>query len=187
MKEEGQAPKFKLLSTFALTLLAMVILFSCSKNKTDVPRQQNEGSTDASISSQASTRTSLVAVPFEDLLFVPCANGGAGEDVLLTGATNFVYQLTWNDHGFYLSYHFNHHGVTGVGLSSGETFVASGGNQTTAVGSWVNSEFIATTDAQMRVTGQSTSFTVNYKVHITITPDGNVAVNVREQTADCKM
>lgn len=125
-------------------------------------------------------------MPFETTVFVPCANGGAGEDVKLTGFTNFIYGMTWTEHAFTLVYHDNVHQVKGVGLSSGEKFVASGGTNQTVLGVWYSSQWVGTLIAQMRIVGQDTRFTVNYKYHITATPDGNVTVNSTEQTADCK-
>ena len=178
--------KLKLFSNGFMALVAMVLLFSCSKNMADIPAQENAGLAAANESAPSNTRNSIVAVPFENTLFVPCANGGAGENVTLTGKTNFVYQMAWNDHGFTLVYHDNSYQVTGVGLSSGETFVASGGTQGTVMGSWVNDQWIGIMVRQLKITGQNTSFTVVDKLNLIVTPDGNVKVNSREQTADCR-
>jgi hypothetical protein len=186
MKNLKQVSKFKLFSAGISALFVVMLLISCTRNTNDLPAAGNTQVTSASIAPQASTRTSLVAVPFINNVYVPCANGGAGENVALSGETNFVYQLSWNEQGFNLSYHFNHHGVTGVGLSTGETFVGSGGNQTVASGSFVDGKFESISTQQMRVTGQNTSFAMNYKYHITVTPDGNVAVQIIEETVDCK-
>ena len=82
-------------------------------------------------------------------------------------------------------YHDNVHQVTGVGLTTGETFVASGGTNGTVLGVWYSDQWIGTTNRQMRIIGQNTKFTVNYKYHITITQDGNVVVRNIEDTADC--
>jgi hypothetical protein len=128
----------------------------------------------------------MVAVPFENTLFVPCANGGLGENVSLTGKTNFVYQMTWTDHDFTMVYHDNYHEVTGVGLSSGETFAGSGGTNGTVMGSWVNSQWVGTMVRQVKVIGKNTTFRVTETLHLVVTPDGNVTVDAREQTVDCR-
>jgi hypothetical protein len=129
MQHVKQVSKFKLLSTSFLALFVMLLLVSCSKNITEIPGHDNTGASANIQSPQAQPNNGLVAVPFEETLFVPCANGGAGENVTLTGTSNFVYQITWNDHGFHLVYHANSHGITGVGLSSGETFSRFDGTQ----------------------------------------------------------
>jgi hypothetical protein len=86
-----------------------------------------------------------------------------------------------------LVYHANSHDLTGVGLSSGETFAGSDGTQGSVIGSFVNSQWIGTTIEQMRVIGQNTKFTVKYKYHLVITPDGNVSVSISDKTTDCSM
>jgi hypothetical protein len=142
--------------------------------------------TSANVSPNASTRTSTVAVPFENTVFVSCVNGGVGEDVSLTGKTNFLYQMTWTDHDFTLVYHDNYHEVTGVGVSSGETFSGSGGTNGTVMGSWVNSQRVGTMVRQVKIIGKNTVFTVRQTLQLIVTPDGNVVINVREQTVSCQ-
>ena len=148
-----------------------------------VPQPAVEEVTEA-VSSNSSDNI-IHAVPFETTLYVPCANGGAGENVTLTGFTNFIYGMTWTDHGFTMVYHDNFHEVTGVGLTSGETFVASGGTNGIVLGVWYSGQWVGTTISQMKVIGKNTRFTITFKYHITVTPDGNVTVNSREQTVDC--
>jgi hypothetical protein len=187
MQNVKQASKFKLLSSSFLALFVMLLLFSCSKNAAESPAANNENVTALNQSSASRISNSLAAVPSEETLFVACANGGAGENVTLTGTTNFVYQMIWNDHGFKLVYHANSRGVTGVGLSSGETFVGSEGTQGIAMGSWVNNQWIGTTIERMRIIGRNTKYIVKQTYHLIVTPDGKVTVNSREKTIDCKM
>ena len=168
-----------------LSVLTVALLFSCTKNVADVPDQAAEEATVADGSSNASNANMIHAVPFETIMFVPCANGGAGENVLLTGFTNFIYGMTWTDHGFTALYHDNVLQVKGVGLSSGESFVASGGANGTVLGVWFSTQWVGTTIRQMRIIGQNTRFTVTYKYHMTATPGGDVTVKSTEQTADC--
>ena len=102
-----------------LSVFAIALLFSCSKNAADVAQPAIEEASIANATSNGSNDNIIHAVPFEASRFIPCANGGAGEDVVLTGFTNFIYGMTWTDHGFTALYHDNVHQVTGVGLSSG--------------------------------------------------------------------
>ena len=185
MQHVKQVSTLKLLSTSFLAFFGMLLLFSCSKNLNDTPAQDNTNSNALNSSSPSRMNNSLVAVPFEETLFVSCANGGAGENVTLTGTTNFVYQMRWNDHGFSMVYHANSQRVTGIGLSSGEKFVGSDGTQGTVMGSWVNSQWIGTTIEQMKIIGSDSRYVVKYKNHITVTPDGNVTVTTNEKTIDC--
>ena len=168
-----------------LSVLSVALLFSCSKNVADVSKPIVEEATAPNASSNSNNENIIHAVPFETTLYVPCANGGAGENVKLTGFTNFIYGTTWTEQGFTVLYHDNVHQVTGVGLTTGETFVASGGTNGTVLGVWYSDQWIGTTNRQMRIIGQNTRFTINYKYHITITQDGNVVVRNIEDTADC--
>ena len=168
-----------------LSVLTVVLLFSCTKNVAEVPDQAAEEATAVDANPNGKNDNIIHAVPFETTVFVPCANGGAGEDVRLTGFTNFIYGLVYTDRGFTLVYHDNVHQVTGVGLSSGEKFVASGGTNGTVNGVWYSSQWVGNTTTQMRIIGQSAKFTVIYKHHITVSQDGSVSVNNTEQTADC--
>jgi hypothetical protein len=169
----------------SLALLATALLFSCTKNVADVPEQAVEEATAVDANPNGKNDNIIHAVPFETTVFVPCANGGAGEDVKLTGFTNFIYGLVYTDRGFSLLYHDNVHQVKGVGLSSGESFVASGGTNGTVSGVWYSSQWVGNTTTQMRIVGQNTKFNVTYKHHITVGQDGSVTVNNTEQTADC--
>ena len=205
MQHVNQASKFKLLSTTFLAFFIMLLTSSCNKNSDVLPgannrevsalnqsssSRVNNSLTAVSALNQSSPsrmNNSLVAVPFEETLFVPCANGGAGENVTLTGTTNFVYQMTWTDHGFKLVYHANSRGITGVGLTSGETFVGSEGTQGSVVGSWVNNQWIGITIERMRIIGRNTTYTVKNKYQLIVTPDGKVTVNSMEKTIECNM
>jgi hypothetical protein len=168
-----------------LSLLSVALLFSCTKNVADVPNQAAEEVTAVDGNPNGKNDKIIHAVPFETTVFVPCANGGAGEDVRLTGFTNFIYGLNWTDRGFTLVYHDNVHQVTGVGLSSGESFVASGGTNETVIGVWYSTQWVGNTTTQMKIVGQNNKFTIIYKHHITVSQDGSVTVNNTEQTADC--
>jgi hypothetical protein len=134
MRNFKQVSKFESLSAVLAAVFVVGMLFSCSKNIADAPASQNAELASSNGSSNASTRTSIVAVPFENTVFVPCANSGVGDSVFLTGKTNFVYQMTWTDHDFTMVYHDNDHQVKGVGLSSGETYTGSGGTNGTFMG-----------------------------------------------------
>ena len=83
-------------------------------------------------------------------------------------------------------YHDNYHEVKGVGVSSGETFTGSGGTNGTVMGSWVNSQWVGTMVRQVKVIGKSTVFKVTETLHLVVTPDGDVTVDARDQTVDCR-
>src|SRR5258705_3161717 len=148
MQNLKQSAKLNLFSASVLAVLSMLALFSCSKNSSEITTGDKEPALSNS-SNAIHERYGSVAVPFEATVFVPCANGGAGENVALSGEMNFVYQLTWTDNGFSMVFHDNSYGVTGVGLSSGETFVASAGGPGVSTGSLENRQGICTAATQL--------------------------------------
>jgi len=166
------------------TLFIIFLLFSCSREKLET--NSVEQTISPSISSNASDRTSIVAVPFDNTVFVPCANGGAGESVHIKGFTNLLYTISWTDHGFTYGYHANTYRIEGTGLTSGETFVGSGQTEGQVFGSWVSEQWLSTLIDQLRLTNGNTSFVVKNTYHISATPDGTVAVKFSNQEAECK-
>ena len=184
MKNVKQSTNIKLLSSSFLAVFLMLLLSSCNKNLAD-KTVADEPLSALGKSPSNNENNGLVQVPFEETLFVPCANGGTGEDVTFTGTTHFVYQMVWNENGFHLVYHDNSQGLTGTGLITGEKFSGSDGTQGTVSASWVDNKWTGTTIEQMKLTGKNTKYTVRYKHHLVVTPDGKVTVSTSEKTVDC--
>ncbi len=185
MQIAKQTSLVKLTTHLFFLLTAMVFLFSCSKDKLDGPVAKNaELTTDKS--PQASAAKGTVGVPYENILYVSCANDGAGEYVQLSGLTNLLYTTSWTDHGFTFGYHFNSYNIKGVGLTSGETFVASGTTEGQVAASWVNDQWIVTIMDQLRVTGSSANFIIRNTYHITTTPADDVVIKRADHEVECK-
>jgi hypothetical protein len=188
MQHVKQTSKFKLVSSSFLALFVMLLSSSCSKNVTDMPDQNN---TEVSLSNQSSgaeVSSSEELVPYDRTLFVPCGNSGAGEEVTLTGSLKFVEQIIYNDRGFTFNYNVIAQGITGVGLSTGEKFQASGGNKGTITGEFgEEGQYTRVFMEKLMIVGQNSVFKVLYKTKITITPDGKITTSIEEETVDCNM
>lgn len=170
-----------------LTLFALPLLFSCTKNITELPGQDNVEASISNQSSSAQIRTSVEKVPFERTLFVPCTNNDAGEEIQLTGEILTVDQVTFNDHRFTLTYHTNPQGLTGMGLTSGDNFTASGGSNGTISGAFENDQFAGGYIEQTRLIGQHSQFIVQYKFHVTVTSDGRITSGISDEKVICRM
>lgn len=167
-----------------LSVLAVTLLFSCSKNIAERPGQEEVSA--SSQSSPAQTENSIMSEPYGSTLFIPCANGGAGEDVTLTGTVKIVRQETYNNQRFTFTLHAIPEGVTGVGLSTGDNFTAIGGSQEAITGTIeYGGEYSATYIQQMRFTGSGISFVVKYKFHVTVTSDGEISTRIDEEKVEC--
>ncbi len=182
---------FKTISTrnlFLNTLLALfttLTLLSCSKDMADTAEFENAQTSAVVGSPEPRTTNGAVAGSFSKTIFVPCANGGAGENVVLSGEIHFVYQMTWTDHGFTMVYHDNLIGVTGVGAISGENFVASRGTQGNVMGPWYSHQWVRSMIRNIRLAGPNTKFSINYRLNLILKDDGQVLVDVVEETIDC--
>ncbi|HWN89001.1 MAG TPA: hypothetical protein VNM35_08055 [Chitinophagaceae bacterium] len=171
-----------------LLILPMLLLFSCSKNIAELPDQANVEESISNQSSQTQVSNSVESVPFERTLFVPCGNGGEGEEVALNGSIKLVEQIIFNDHGFTFTYHAVLQGISGLGLSTGENFVVSGGDKGTITGEFgEEGQYTRVFMGQLRIIGQSSAFTVRYKFKVTITPNGNITTRIEQEEIDCRM
>jgi hypothetical protein len=171
-----------------LLILPMLLLFSCSKNIAELPDQANVEESISNQSSQTQVSNSVESVPFERTLFVPCGNGGEGEEVALNGSIKLVEQIIFNDHGFTFTYHAILQGISGLGLSTGENFVVSGGDKGTITGEFgEEGQYTRVFMGQLRIIGQSSAFTVRYKFKVTITPNGNITTRIEQEEIDCRM
>jgi len=171
-----------------LLILPMLLLFSCSKNIAELPDQANVEESISNQSSQTRVSNRVESVPFERTLFVPCGNGGEGEEVALNGSIKVVEQIIFNDHGFTFTYHAVLQGISGLGLSTGENFVVSGGDKGTITGEFgEEGQYTRVFMGQLRIIGQSSAFTVRYKFKVTITPNGNITTRIEQEEIDCRM
>lgn len=184
MQNAIQLSKIKTMIIGFFSVLGLSLLFSCSKNIADNPRQEEVSASNRSSATQ--TENSIVSEPYESTLFIPCANGGVGEDVNLTGTVKIVRQETYNNQRFTFTLHAIPDGITGVGLSTGDTFTAIGGSQSTVTGTIeYGGQYSATYVQQMRFTGPGISFVVKYKFHVTVTSDGNISTRIDEEKIEC--
>src|SRR5438093_9153022 len=71
----------------------------------------------------AAGTTIVQSVPLALTAAVPCANGGTGESVQLSGSLQIVDTITFDaGGGVHLYSHFNPQGVSGIGLVTGTTY-----------------------------------------------------------------
>ena len=184
MQNAIQLSKIRSMIIGFLSVLTLTLLFSCSKNIAEKPGQEEVSASNQS--SRAQTYNSVVSEPYASTLFIPCANGGAGEDVSLTGTVKIVRQETSNSQRFTYTLHVHTEGITGVGLSTGDTFKAIGGSQAAVTGTIeYGGQYSATYTQQMRFTGQGISFVVKYKFHVTITSNGETSTRIDEEKIEC--
>jgi hypothetical protein len=137
--------------------------------------------------SQALAITTNDFVPFALVSFVPCANGGAGELVLIEGTLHIQDHITINGNRVNLKTHFQPQGATGVGLVTGDVYQATGVTQEQDSLPLTNgaAEFTFINNFRLIGQGPDNNLQVHQTVHVTIDANGNVTTVVDNTTVDC--
>jgi hypothetical protein len=127
-------------------------------------------------------------VPIDITTFVPCANGGAGEFVRAVGRLHQVFTTVINSNGTVtVRSHNQPQGLTGIGLTTGDKYQATGVTQTTdqvgapfpAVSTFINNfRFIGR--------GPNNNLLIHEEGHLTINANGVLTVFVDHISEECR-
>jgi hypothetical protein len=138
----------------------------------------------------ASTTITNVKVPFAQLAFVPCANNGAGELVLISGTLHVLLHQTISDAGHaQFKFHFQPQGASGVGLTTGDTYRATGvTQQTVTVDLTDGAPFTQTFINNFRIIGQGrdNNLLVHQTIHFTVNANGEPTAAVVNTSVECR-
>jgi hypothetical protein len=140
----------------------------------------------AAAEARATTVTTSERVPVTVFAFVPCANDGAGELVLLTGTLHVLTHVTIDDQGgLHVKQHFQPQGVSGTGLTTGDTYHGTGVTQTEFN---ATAGFEQTSINNFRIIGQGpdNNLLVHSTFHVTVTPNGDVTTVVDNFSVECR-
>ena len=136
---------------------------------------------------QAIAITTNDFVPFAQAVFVPCANGGAGEVVLIEGTLHIQQHITINGNRATIKSHFQPQGVEGTGLTTGDKYNAVGVTQevdTLALTGGAN-EFTFINNFRLIGPGPDNNLQVHQTLHVTIDANGVVTTVVDNTSIDC--
>jgi hypothetical protein len=124
-------------------------------------------------------------------VFVPCANEGAGETVLLLGELHIVFHITITEDGHVtVKSQANPQGVSGVGSTTGDKYQGTGVTSTTATFDEVE-EFPAefTLINNFRIIGQGPAgndLLVHTTDHVTVNANGEMTADVHIENVTCE-
>jgi len=169
------------LMSFAIISLLLV---GCGKstNPVEVP-----GSDYNEITSLA--KATSIRVPFSQLTFVPCAAGGAGEAVLLSGTLHIVSNVTIDANGgFHCQIHFQPQGATGTGQTTGVTYRTGGETRQSLniSGQGLPSEFTFVNNFKIIGPGPNNNLLVHDTIHATLDANGNPTADVNNTSVECR-
>jgi len=132
--------------------------------------------------------TTNVSIPVSIPVFIPCAAGGAGETVTLSGDLHILTSITINSNTLHLTQHFQPQGITGVGSVTGDKYQGTGVTRADLNVNGVIFPFNTTTVNNFRIIGQGpgNNFLVHVNVHTTVNANGDVTATVDNFSLECK-
>jgi hypothetical protein len=129
-------------------------------------------------------------IPFAQVAFVPCANNGAGEPVLISGTLHILQHQTISDAGhLQVKFHFQPQGASGVGLTTGDTYRATGVTQQTVTADLTDGapqEFTFINNFRIVGQGPDNNLLVHQTIHITVNANGELTAEVVNTSVECR-
>src|SRR5262249_43600867 len=124
--------------------------------------------------------------PIDFIQLVPCAAGGAGELVHVTGDLHLVTRVTINGNHVGVTEHDNFQGV-GTGLTTGDTYQGGSAATDTSNDNLNNGQFELTFADSFHLNGQgsASNLTIHVVEHFTMNANGDVTVQFINSTLDC--
>ena len=138
------------------------------------------------VRAKATTFTSSLIQPLDITVYVPCAAGGDGEYVQLTGSLHVVIVTTLDDQGGYHSmFHNQPQGVSGTGETTGDTYHGVGETLGTFNGN-VGSEATFVNNFKIVGQGPGNNFMYHEIFHITVNPNGILTAVPDNFSVECR-
>src|SRR5262245_22176638 len=110
----------------SLTFLLSLFIFSCTKSNQLASAEERSVRAEGDGESEqgATVYNSQQGWLLDETVWIPCANNGNGEYAQLNGYVHFNYHTVVNDNHFTLVTHTNPNEVSGIGLTTGDKYVA---------------------------------------------------------------
>jgi hypothetical protein len=121
-------------------------------------------------------------------IFVPCAAGGAGEVVDLSGPLHTLVSATINGNNVSGYFHFQPQGISGTGETTGANYQGTGVTEESFKSSLQNGQANLTFVNNFRIIGQGpgNNYLVHETMHVSVNADGTVTVSHDNFSIDCK-
>ncbi len=121
-------------------------------------------------------------------IFVPCAAGGAGEIVDLSGSLHTLISFTINGNNVSGYFHFQPQGISGIGETTGDDYQGTGVTEETFRNSLQNGQANSTFVNNFRIIGQGpgNNYLVHETLHVSVNAEGTVTVTHDNFSIDCK-
>lgn len=157
---------------------ALVLLAACSDRP--IPAEP-----DLEPQFGAFASTSNVIIPINISVFVPCADGGAGEFVDLYGNLHLLFHITIDPAGgVNVKTHAQPQGISGTGLTTGDKYQGTGVTQDRFHTNVVDN-FTFVNNFKIIGQGPGNNFLVHQNVHITVNANGDLTADVDNFSVRC--
>jgi hypothetical protein len=133
----------------------------------------------------AATSTSF---PISISVFVPCAAGGNGEVVDLSGSLHVAFSITVNGNNVHINSLANPQGVTGVGETTGAKYQGTGVTRSDMNFDVVAFPLNVTLVNNFRIIGQgpNNNFLAHENLHMTVNADGTLTTFIDNFSFTCQ-
>ncbi len=170
------------MSRICLALLSVAMLAACGDSGQPLAPKTPAPTTPRTSAAQAVTVSFLT--PYSSTVFVPCANGGAGEVVKSSGTVHRVVHNTLNANGFHITLHANPQNVTGIGQTTGDVYQTRGTftahqNLVAGVTESIHETFLLVGP------GPNNNFKMTTTSHVTVNANGEVVVDTDDFSIEC--
>lgn len=121
-------------------------------------------------------------------VFVPCAQGGAGEVVNLSGPLHVLTSFTINGNRIRGMNHYQPQGISGIGQSTGDSYRAVGNTSNYFNGSSEDGRFSFTFLNNFRIIGlgPGNNFQLHENVHLVVTENGELTTFHDNFRVECR-
>jgi len=169
-----------------VVVVALVGLGACSETPVSPGNATPDVVGDPNLAAVVSTINDVAVVDIT--AFVPCANGGAGEVVEAVGRLHQLTTSVVNPTGSVtVKTHSQPQGLTGVGLTTGDKYQATGVTQETDV-FVAPFPFIATFTNNFRFigSGPNNNLIIHEEFHLTINANGVLTASADHLSVECR-
>jgi hypothetical protein len=176
----------KKLSFSVIILIILGLLFMCCQKGPSNPLETTLSGSNTPALAKADTYTDNQMYPVDMTVWVPCAVGGAGESVQLSGTMHSLYHYTIDANGgVHIKWHNQPQNLTGVGLTTGDKYQGTGVTQDVG-NTKVGETYTYVNNFRMIGQGPGNNYLVHETYHITINANGELTASVDNYKVECK-
>jgi hypothetical protein len=136
----------------------------------------------------ATTTTINTQTPIALFVFVPCAAGGAGEVISISGDLHSLFHLTISESGnIHIKQHNQPMGISGVGLTTGDKYQGTGvTQQSQSINGPLPQTVTFVNNFRMIGQGPDNNFMIHENAHVTINANGELTSLHDNFSVECK-